>query len=148
MSKALRIGDVLELPVPAGHVYLHYAGKHKDYGDGIFVSPQTHASRPDISTELFEDAYFTFYPANAAVAKRLVSVVGNVGAPSIPSRLRRAGAREGRLVKTWIVEEGSNETLRRVLSPEERRLPLARIWNHALLLQRISEGWRPEMEVS
>lgn len=112
---------MLELRVPAGQVCLHYAGKHRDYGDGIFVGPRTFSTQPDISSDLFNSAYFTFYPATAALTNQLVSVVGNVGTPSIPSRLRRAGAREGRLVKTW---------------------------NHELLLQRISEGWRPEMEVS
>jgi len=32
------------------------------------------------------------------------------------------------------------------LSEEERRLPIAAIWNHEFLVQRVSEGWRPEME--
>jgi hypothetical protein len=49
-------------------------------------------------------------------------------------------------VVTWIVIDGNAELLRDKLNAEERRLPIAVIWNHELLVQRLAEGWRPEEE--
>lgn len=66
--------------------------------------------------------------------------------PGLPERWRRAGALKGREVLTWIIEEPSGEVVKRTLSEEERRLPIAQIWTHAFLIDRVSQGWRPEME--
>jgi hypothetical protein len=60
----------------------------------------------------------------------------------------RPGARAGLTVTTWIMEDVSSEEVKQQLSAEERNLPIAVIWNHELLLQRVREGWRPEMEGS
>ncbi len=44
---------------------------------------------------------------------------------------------------TWIIEDGTNEVVKSELSAEDLQLPIAAIWNHELLMQRVSEGWRP-----
>jgi hypothetical protein len=50
-------------------------------------------------------------------------------------------------VKTWIVEgRSTGEVTKHVLSEEERLLPIAAIWNHEFLVQRVATGWRPEKE--
>jgi hypothetical protein len=49
-------------------------------------------------------------------------------------------------VETWIIEDGASELVTKKLSETERELPIAVIWNRELLVQRVSEGWRPEME--
>ncbi len=89
-----------------------------------------------------------FHPAIAAVVRGLASGVGHLPARGVPIRLRRPGARVGTEVRTWIIEDRSGEVVREKLSAEERRLPIAVIWNQELLAQRVAEGWRPEMEGS
>jgi hypothetical protein len=144
--KRLKTGDVLEVIVPGGVIYLHYLGKHPDYGDGIAVCPTTFAGRVEVSPELFAASYITFYPASAAVARGMAAIVGHLPSQGLPVRYRRAGARSGTMVETWIIEDGQSEVVKRRLSEEELHLPIVGIWNHAFLIQRVSEGWRPEKE--
>ena len=145
-AKRTKIGDVLEVVTPDGLIYLHYIGKHAEYGDGVAVCPVKQPGRVAVSAALFQDSYVTFYPASAAVARGLASVVGSLPTKGLPSRMRRAGARRGRKVLNWIIEGGSKEVLKEKLSDEERKLPIAAIWNHEFLIGRVSDGWRPEME--
>jgi Regulator of ribonuclease activity B len=141
----LRVGDVLEAVAPQGFIYVHYVGKHPHFGDCIAVSPAVHPARMGVSAELFRESYTAFYPANAAVAQRLVSVVGNMPSPGVPSRVRRAIGRVGTTVKRWgIIKEGAKEVLKESLSQKELTFPRAEIWRHPALLERVSNGWRPE----
>lgn len=136
----------MEAIVPEGKIYLHYRGIHPEYGDGVAVCTTRFPNRVAVSEDLFRDSYVVFYPARAAVSRGLVKVIGHLPSPGLPGRLRRPGARHGTNVETWIIEEDSREEMRRRLSEEELRLPLAVIWNHELLVQRVLEGWRPENE--
>jgi hypothetical protein len=144
--KRTKSGDVLELEVPSGFAYLHYLGKHPEYGDAMLVSPQFQERRVTVTADIFLDAYVAFYPVTAAVSQGLLHIVGHLRPPVLPSRLRRAGARSGRRVDTWVIEGGSREVVKSTLSDDELRLPIASIWNHELLLQRIAEGWTPVQE--
>lgn len=145
MAKKLRSGDVLEVRLPEGFGYLLYLGQHPEYGDAVTVS-SSYRQRPSVIEALFDGGYVALYPARAAVTQGLVELVGNAPARPVPRALRRAGVRSGRTVETWIIEDGSGETIKRNLSQHERRIPIAAIWNHEILVQRIVEGWRPEME--
>ena len=146
MGTRLRPGDVLELTTDKGRICVHYVGRHSEYGDGVIVCPTLHASRAPVNNDLFREGYFTFYPAAAAVGQSLANVIGNLPSPGLPKRFRRPGARYDRTITTWIVEDGAGEVVKQRLSEEERRLPIAAIWNHEMLLHRVSEGWRPEIE--
>lgn len=148
---SLRPGAVLELRTPKGLAYVQYVGKHPEYGDVIRVLRGLYDNRCTNFAEVTEQpAYFGFYSAHAAVKEGLVEIVStiplaeNVG---VPDQLRRAGARErGGKVLTWIVENGGVEQVRQSLSELERKLPIAAIWDHELLIRRISSGWTPEQE--
>jgi hypothetical protein len=147
MVKRAKTGDVLALRAPDGEVYVHYLGKHVEYGDGIAVCPAVQRRGVAVTPDLFQNAYVTFYPATAAVARGMAEVVGSLPSPGLPRRFRRPGARSGRLVKTWILEDAAGAILvKELLSEEDLHLPIAVIWNHEFLLQRVAEGWRPEME--
>jgi len=146
MPKRIQSGDVLKLATPDGLLYLHYLGRHPEYGDGVMVCPSKHTGPVAVSADLFRAGYVTFYPAVAAVTQGLAEVVGYLPSPSLPKRLRRPGVRSDNKVETWIIEDASGEYVRQNLSDEERQLPIAVIWNHELLIQRICEGWRPEVE--
>jgi hypothetical protein len=146
MAKRLRSGDVLEIDLPGGFGYLLYVGKHPEYGDAVSVCPAVMVQRASITETLFEDSYVSFYPAGVAVAQGIATVVGHIPAPPMPRVFRRPGARFGRAIETWVIEDESGETVKRELTERERKIPIAVIWNHELLMQRISECWRPETE--
>lgn len=146
MSKRLKPGEILQLKIAGGFAYLQYLGKHPDYGDAVRVA----AARPEPwspdQPDPFKSAYVTFYPATAAVNQGLVEVVGHAAAPAMPRQLRRAGVRADGAIKTWIIEDGSKNAVKTTLSADELRLPIAAIWNHDLLVQRIAENWDPRQE--
>jgi hypothetical protein len=148
MAKRAKVGDVVEVKTPKGFGYLHYVGKHFRYGEMAVVSPHIFDKRPDDLKPIFEHGYVAFYPLGAAVAQHLVQIVGRTAVPADmpPKRLRRAGARSNRGVENWIIEEESGEVLKKMLTDEERQLPIVRIWNHEYLVHSLTTGWRPEME--
>lgn len=80
--------------------YLHYIGKHSEYGDAVLVNPRFQERQTSVAADIFSGAYVAFYPVTAAVSQGLVDVVANMSPPSHPSRLRRAGARSGHRVDT------------------------------------------------
>jgi hypothetical protein len=152
--KKARFGDVFEVRTPRGFAYLQYTSKHPEYSDTIRVLPGLFEARPPL-TELAalttQEGYFTFYLVSLAVRHGLVELVGNYPIPAgleAPSKLLRAGFRtsEGKAL-AWFLEEGGHETLlKRELTPEEKRISLAQMWNHEFLVHRLAEQWRPEHE--
>jgi hypothetical protein len=142
----IKAGDVLELKAGDRFAYLQYIGKHPEYGDAVLVNPRLQERQTSISAELFDGGYTAFYPAAAAIAQGLAEVVSSLSPPDLPKRLRRAGRRTGRRIDTWIIEGGSGDVVKDELSADDLRLPIASIWNHELLVQRIAEGWSPVRE--
>lgn len=138
-----KIGDILQLRDGDRFAYLHYIGRHPEYGDAVLVSPKFQDRQISVAGDYFADAYATFYPVTLAVAQGLAEVISQLPSPGLPKRMRRPGAMTGNRVDTWIIEEGGREIVRATLSDDERRLPIAGIWNHAILIQRIGEGWTP-----
>jgi len=146
MSKRLKPGDILQLEVAGGFAYLQYLGKHQDYGDAVQVSPARPQPWSRDQPNSLRFAYVTFYPATAAMNQGLVEIVGHAAAPAVPRQLRRAGARADGNVKTWVIEDGSNDVAKPKLSADELQLPIAAIWNHEMLVQRIATNWDPRQE--
>lgn len=146
MGKRLRPGDVLEVNGQSGLVYLQFLGEHPEYGDAVSVCPFEQPSRPSGYEALFISAYVIFYPLRAALARGLANVVGHVDSKGVPKKLRRPGARVGLSIMTWVVENGNSEITKQRLTEDELQLPIAAIWNHELLLQRVHDGWRPDKE--
>lgn len=151
--KRARPGDILEVRTSRGLAYVHYTGRHPEYGDAIRVLPGFFATRPAEFTDLGSnpDAYFTFYPAGAAVSQGLVEIVAGHAVPQgrvFPTVHRREGAsnRDGRVL-AWLICEGTKETLVRELSEEQRHLPIAAIWNHEALVYYLTQEWRPEQDI-
>ena len=144
----LKPGDVLEIALPDGVSYVQYVGEHPEYGGTIWVVPRVfHSPLKEVGSSLGERGYYTFYPARTAVSRKLVRVAGaaSLDGRSVPLELRRAGARgpEG-AIHTWIVSSPDHEYVRETLTASERRLPIAAIWNHEMLVQRIRDGWLPD----
>lgn len=152
--KRARFGDVVEVRTPRGLAYVQYTSKHPRYSDTIRVLPGLFEKRPtpnELATLATQEGYFIFYLVSLAVSHGLVEIIGHYPIPAgldVPSKLLRVGfiARGGK-VMTWVLLEGSKETLiKRELTPEEKRLSRAQMWNHEYLVQRLADQWRPEHE--
>jgi hypothetical protein len=149
--KRARPGDVIEVRTPRGLAYVHYTAKHPEYGEAIRVLPGFFQVRPrDWSALLGQAGYFTFYPVGPAVSQGLVEIAAHqpvLPGREVPSTFRRYGwiTPEGQ-VKTWLINDGTRDVVRTELSAEEQRLPLAEVWNHAFLIERLVEEWHPEQE--
>lgn len=147
--ETIRPGNILELEGPSGFSYIQYVGKHSEYGDVVRVVPKCHTQAIDNFVALIsEPGYLAFYSARRAVSSGLAKVVARLSLPdnlAVPRSLRRAGARSrsGEIL-TWILEIDGAETVTELLTDAERTLPIAAVWDHELLLQRISEHWLPQ----
>jgi hypothetical protein len=62
--------------------------------------------------------------------------------------MRLAGAHlpGGKILNWWALEDGKERRLGE-LTPEQRRWSIAETINDTLLIERIEEDWRPEMDV-
>jgi hypothetical protein len=142
----LRPGDVLELPCEGSFAYFSYLGKHPLLGDTIWILPRLHSVRPPDSCALFsEPGYYAFYGATAAARHgevRKMAFCPEAMRP-IPRTLRYALNRAGGRVLQWRIADGAKGETVSELTPEQRDLPIASIWNHAALLARIAERWTP-----
>ncbi len=156
MVRRLRPGDVLEVEFPrvpspeasfpnGGFGYVTYIGKHPEDGDAIRIRPLVFDQRPQIADELFSDSFVALYPAHLALKTGLATLVGKVTPMPMPTVFRRRGGidRSGKVLN-WLIEQGNEVISKDSLSLAERQLPIASVWNHELLLIRISQGWRPE----
>lgn len=146
--RRLQVGDVLEVQLPeGGFSFVLYVGVHRTYGECILVPPHPFDRHPGLWIGVFADAYPAFYPASVAVREKLATVVGSTVTPRgmPPTRLRRPIRGEDRCIEAWVIEDASGESVRSSLSEVERALPIASIWSHGLLVDRIAGGWRPEM---
>ena len=141
--KRAKIGDVFLVNAGDKDAYIYYAGKHSEYGDGIFVFSDNPA---EDDCKCVVPRYFTFYPLQHACRQGLVIYQGNNDRNlCIPSEMRRAGARRADgTVKTWIVSGGDGDMLVQKLLPIQRKLPIAAIWNHEMLCLRLERGWKPD----
>jgi hypothetical protein len=142
-------GDLLEIETPKGLAYVQYVGQHPEYGDVIRVLPGFHEHRDsDFNGFIEKPGYLAFYSARASVAQGLSRIVGSYPLGiEVPNNVRRAGARAktGEIL-TWIVESDGYEIVRERLSEMEKQLPIAAVWDHELLVMRISQEWMPEKE--
>jgi len=141
--KRIKSGDVLLVHLTSGVAYLHYLGRHPEYGDAVLVSGRFAEPVGWLTSDTFAGGFVTFYPAASAVYQGLVKAIGNLPPLPLPSHFRRAGARSGRRIDTWIIETPAGEKVKSTLSPMDLQLPIASIWNHELLTERIMEGWHP-----
>lgn len=125
--KRAKPGDVLEVDTPRGLAYIQYAGKHERLGDAIRILP----------------GFFQHPPQDVRIAASFPLSPGQ----ELPSRYRKAGwtTREGKVTR-WFIVEGKQETARTQLSPAQKGLFIADIWNHEFLVGRLVQEWRPEHE--
>jgi hypothetical protein len=147
--KRPKIGDVIEIPTPKGLAYAQYTHNNRLYGYLIRVLPGFYEKRPTDFSELVrqKECYFVFFILGVAASQGLVKIVANEPIPSQSRKfpLFRTGAHdtEGR-VPNWWLWDGKREWFIGELKPEHYQLPIAEIWTDVFLVDRITQGWKPE----
>jgi hypothetical protein len=146
MRKRLVGGEILEVPVGSRFGYVQFLGEHREYGEAILVNPELHDRQARFATGFFSTGYVTFYPACDAVSQKRMEVVAQSSPPRLPKRFRRPKEERDGAVESWVIEGGWRNVVRQTLSDEERKLPIAGVWNHDFLRTQIAKGWTPETD--
>lgn len=149
MSRAPRIGDVIEIVTPTGLAYAHFTHKHKQYGSLLRVMRGLHPTRPSSFKTILEgEAQFSaFFPLGAACKREVVHIVGNEPLPEAAQAFPvfRAGVQNAQgIVEVWWLWDGSSEWKVGALQPGMEHYPIRGVWNDTLLIERICSGWSCE----
>jgi hypothetical protein len=143
----LRPGDILELDCGDGVAYFSYVGRHPILGDTIWVVPAVFdVPLADPVRAFTRPGYYAFYPAHTAVRQKLIRGRGFSADAMrmLPKRMRNViNLNSDGSVASWLITDGISNVPRRELTPEEQTLPIAAIWNHPLLVDRIRRNWSP-----
>jgi len=149
---AIRFGDIIEIPIRQGLAYAQYTHRVKPYGALIRVFETTRRQRPRdwAAMAVSPIAFSVFFPLNSAVRQKVVQVVGRteVAAWNRALPVFRDGNPHPvtRKVDTWWLWDGEREWEVGTLTPEQRRMPILGVWDVVMLVARIEEGWRPELD--
>jgi hypothetical protein len=146
MRKRLVGGEILEVPVGNRFGYVQFLGEHREYGEAILVNPELHDRQARFTSAFFSTGYVTFYPACDAVTQKRMEVVAQSSPPQLPKRFRRPKAEHDGAVESWVIEGGWRNVVKQTLTDEERKLPIAGVWNHEFLRQQIANGWTPQTD--
>lgn len=144
------IGDIIEISTPKGLAYAQYTYRDAVYGELLKVFHGLHENRRSTFSTIpgEKEAFWAFYPLNEALKHNLVQVVAHekIPGPKFPLfRIAGARTRTG-LVQSWWLWDGAEKWPVEQLNPEHHELPVASVWNHKLLINRIIGAWRSSDE--
>ncbi|HYY16452.1 MAG TPA: hypothetical protein VE965_07385 [Gammaproteobacteria bacterium] len=148
-----RVGDVIEIPTSKGLAYAQITQKVPKYGPLIHVVEGFWRERPGDLTQIVQapTRFFTFYPVGTALNRKVVQLAGNIPVPSNrqPFPLLRAAGhilpRSGKVVNWWLWD-GNRKWRIPSLPEEQRRLSIAEVVNHTMLVHWLETGWHPDQE--
>jgi len=147
--KKSKIGDIIEIPTSKGLAYAQYTHQHPQFGGLIRVFDTLQDQRPTDFVSLVNGTvrFSTFFPLQAAVSKKIFSVVGHHDVPASNRQfpLFRCGIADPKTkkVSVWWLWDGEKEWTVGNITPEQRKLPIRSTWNDTMLVERIEEDWRP-----
>jgi len=149
-----RPGDVFELATSKGYAYIQCCLKHPRYTYLIRILPGMYETQPsslkDLATR--REAFFVFFPLGAAARRGIVRWVTNEALPKWAQkqplmRLEGGSAPGGKVLNWRLWDGGTKETLVQKLTDDQKKVSIAEIWNDTLLIERICQGWKPEVDV-
>lgn len=150
-----KFGDVIEIPTEKGLGYVQYTAKHTDppvFGELVRVFSGLHDERPSEFSTLAKgkESYFIFTPISAVCRKKQASIVSNEPIPDwaqgIPL-MRIAGLPNAfGTAQDWYLWDGLETWPANQSIDELRKLSIAEIWGHDVLVERLIEGWSPANE--
>jgi hypothetical protein len=152
MPKKADIGDIIEIKTKSGLAYAQFSHYHSlkpnNWGALLRVLPGVFSSRPTDFRELAlcKEAFFTFFPVQAAINRQIVEVVGHENVPAhVQFPLFRNGVPNPTTgkVEVWWLWDGVKEWKVGKLSDEQLDLPLLLIPSYPILAEWIEIGWTP-----
>lgn len=147
MARWSKVGDLVEISTANGLAYALVTHQHLQWGTLLRVLEGQHKTRPaNISTLATDKVQFsTFFPLNAAIARKLVSIVGNVDLPKHlkPFPIFRNGVAEPatKKVQNWWLWDGKREWPVGQITPEQHKMPIRQIVNDTMLRSLIERKW-------
>jgi len=158
-ARKAKIGDICEIPTPAGLAYVQYTHDGRGMGELVRVLPGLFSSRPADFSELAykKELYFVYYTLNFALRAGQADIVANQQIPEpakdYPMMRHPAAWDESGKTLTWKIIRASTpltlENLRRlptvhVLSPDQEKLPEDALWPHPVMVKNLARGWTPQ----
>ena len=152
MTEKIKIGDVIEIQTAKGFAYAQYAIKEKGFGALLRVLPCFYKTRPSDFTKIIleRERFVTYFPLQAAINKKIFTVVANCLIPEHAKKIplfRAAGYvdRQGK-VHNWFLHDGETSWRIEELTPEQAKLPIRAVWNDTLLVERVEKEWTSETD--
>jgi hypothetical protein len=151
-TRPIAIGDIYEISTKGGSAYVQVTHMDSNLGWVVWVLPGLVEGRPPDLARRFErdDGFFSFAPIEALLREGSACLVdvAPVPAPRIAFPLFRdylstdvqGHAGDHRLWdgnRTWSIGDR--------LTVDQSKLPLRRVPSPALFVERLEEGWRPEL---
>ena len=152
VAKRVKVGDVVEIATKKGLAYALYTHRDPQWGALLRVTDGLFETTPaDLNAVVKRPLLFSaFFPLQQAVNQGIVSVVGTVPVPDDLSEFPtfRSGPIDPvtKKVSSWWLWDGREQWQVQALSSVQRTFPLREIVNDTLLIQRIENGWKPEIE--
>jgi hypothetical protein len=152
MAQKTSIGDILEVPTKRGLAYVQFSHYHEPpphMGAIIRVLPGFFQERPLEFQSLADqkELYFTLFPVQAAVNRKIFSVVGHAAIPPHANEfpLFRNGVINPQTGKVdqWWLWDGTKSWKIGDLTDDQLDLSLESGWNDVLLISRLEQGWTP-----
>jgi hypothetical protein len=148
----IKSGDVFVIKTSRGGCYFQYVSKNPLMGAMIRVLPGIYENAPSDFLEVInkDTNFWIFFPVVAALKRGIICKVGNFDVPDFAKKfpLFRAGIVNSKTkrVESWWLWDGSEEWMVGEITDEQRKLPIRQIWNDTLLIERVEEGWLPELD--
>lgn len=148
----IKMGDVFSILTKKGLAYLQYTNKNSLMGTLVRVLPGIFSEACDDVESLVkkETNFWIFFQISAALKLGIVEKVGNFPIPEHSKNMPvfRAGIPNSKTKKVehWWFWDGEKEWRVGEITDQQRKMPIRRIWNDTLLIQRIEEEWLPERD--
>ncbi|MGN6094511.1 MAG: hypothetical protein ACTHOL_19340 [Luteibacter jiangsuensis] len=148
MAKRVKLGDIVQILTSEGVSYAQLSHINPEFGYLIRIFEGTYPKRPKDWAEVVARPvqFSAFFPLQSAVNQALLAVVGNCPVPeaiaSFPTFRSRNGGRGGSI---WLWDGKAAVMLDRPLGEEEQSYPVEGIISAPLLIERIENGYRPEV---
>jgi len=151
MSKRAKIGDVVQILTSKGVAYAQFTHKNRRFGALLSVFEGFYNTPPrDYSTVVQGEPQFqAFFPLQSALNEGLLSIVANVPVADCNRKFPRFRTRvttpDGQFGPWWIWDGDREEMLERELTEAESKYSLRGIISAPLLVERIEQGYKPEI---
>lgn len=142
------LGDIFEINTTKGKVYLHYVFVDYTIGDLVRVLNGFYKSQPENLKETAEkkEQFILFFPISVAFKKKIIYKVGRYDMVfKMPSHMRASHTIRGEFLGWHIIDTQTwQRKLVKELTKDQKQLSPWGVWNYALLLERLEEGWNLE----